>query len=98
MALYALCVSCASFVNAYAGPIALQRITWRYYIVYVVWDIFECIVIWFCVVETKGRTLEELDEIFQDPHPVQASLRKHKVAIVEGKRGAAQAIPIQDAA
>jgi hypothetical protein len=29
----------------------------QYYIVYVVWDLFECAVIWFCAVETKGRTL-----------------------------------------
>ncbi|KAJ7930117.1 hypothetical protein B0H13DRAFT_915479 [Mycena leptocephala] len=92
MAMYALWVSCASFVNAYAGPIALQKITWKYYIVYVVWDVFECVVIWFCVVETRGRTLEELNEIFEDPHPVRASLRKRKVAVVED-RGPVKAIP-----
>lgn len=57
MALYAFAVSCASFVNTYAGPIALGRITWKYYIVYIAWDLFECIVIFFCAVETKGRTL-----------------------------------------
>jgi len=99
MALYALVVSCASFVNTYAGPIGLQRITWRFYIVYVVWDLFECVVVYFCVVETKGRTLEELDEIFSDPHPVRASLRKRKVAIVnEGGKGQAHAIPVKEAA
>ena len=72
---YSLAVSCASFVNTYAGPIALERIKWKvrlpfhvasmnlplslfqYYIVYVVWDIFECCMIWFFAVETKGRTL-----------------------------------------
>ncbi|KAJ7498590.1 general substrate transporter [Mycena latifolia] len=95
MAMYALAVACASFVNTYAGPIALQRITWKYYIVYIVWDLFECIVIWFCVVETRGRTLEELDEIFEDPHPVRASLRKRKVAVVEDN-GAVQAIPVKE--
>ncbi|KAG6817891.1 hypothetical protein H0H87_001723 [Tephrocybe sp. NHM501043] len=34
MALYAFAVSCASFVNAYAGPIVLGKITWKYYIVW----------------------------------------------------------------
>ncbi|KAJ7682444.1 general substrate transporter [Mycena polygramma] len=96
MALYALCVSCASFVNTYAGPIALQRIAWKYYIVYVVWDLFECVVIWFAVVETRGRTLEELNEIFEDPHPVRASLRKRKVAVVKEEDGAVQAIPVKE--
>jgi len=87
MAVYAFAVNCASFVNTYAGPIALQRIQWKYYIVYIVWDLFECVIIWFCAVETKGRTLEELDEIFADPHPVRASIRKQKVAVVEKTDG-----------
>lgn len=87
MALYAFAVSCASFLNTYAGPIALGNITWRYYIVYVVWDLFEAAVIWWCAVETKGRTLEELNEIFEDPHPVRASLAKHTVALVKEKEG-----------
>ncbi|KAF5393166.1 hypothetical protein D9757_001239 [Collybiopsis confluens] len=33
MAMYSLAVSCAGLVGNYAGPIALQRITWKYYIV-----------------------------------------------------------------
>lgn len=32
---------------------------------YVVWDLFECVMIYFFAVETKGRTLEELNEIFE---------------------------------
>ncbi|TFK43784.1 general substrate transporter [Crucibulum laeve] len=87
MAVYAFAVSCASFVNTYAGPIALGRIQWRYYIVYIVWDLIECVVIWLCAVETKGRTLEELDEIFASPHPVRTSIAKRKVAIVEKADG-----------
>ncbi|KAL0568874.1 hypothetical protein V5O48_013100 [Marasmius crinis-equi] len=65
MALYSLAVSCAGLVGQYAGPIALQNISWKYYIVYICWDLFECVMIWFFAVETKGRTLEELDEIFE---------------------------------
>jgi len=88
MAVYAFAVSCASFVNTYAGPIALGRIQWKYYIVYIAWDLFECVVIYFFAVETKGRTLEELDEIFDDSHPVRASLSKRKFAVVEKADGA----------
>ncbi|KAJ6583773.1 general substrate transporter [Mycena sp. CBHHK59/15] len=95
MAMYALAVACASFVNTYAGPIALQRIGWKYYLVYIVWDLFECVVIYFCVVETRGRTLEELNEIFEDPHPVRESLHKRKVAVVDGNSGAV-AIPVDE--
>ncbi|KAF7290931.1 MFS domain-containing protein [Mycena chlorophos] len=95
MALYSLIVACASFVNTYAGPIGLQRIKWKFYLVYVVWDLFECVVIYFCVVETKGRTLEELEEIFNDPHPVRASLRVRKVAVVTDE-GHQQAVAVQE--
>ncbi|CAA7260105.1 unnamed protein product [Cyclocybe aegerita] len=85
MALYVFAVSCASFVNTYASPIALGRdyLAGKYYIVYIAWDLFECTVIWFCAVETKGRTLGELNEMFEDPNPMKASTRKHKVAIVK---------------
>ncbi|KAF9006626.1 general substrate transporter [Cyathus striatus] len=86
MAVYAFAVNCASFVNTYAGPIALGRIQWKYYIVYVVWDLVECMVIWLCAVETKGRTLEELNEIFDDPRPVRASIVKQKIALVKAER------------
>ncbi|KAJ7591651.1 general substrate transporter [Mycena floridula] len=98
MAMYALAVSCASFLNTYAGPIALQKITWKvlqYYIVYIVWDLFEAVVIWFCAVETKGRTLEELEEIFESAHPVRTSLQKHKVAVVE-KAGKVQMVEVDE--
>ncbi|KAJ7215631.1 general substrate transporter [Mycena rebaudengoi] len=81
---YALAVACASFVNTYAGPIALQNIGWKV-CVYVAWGLFECVVIYLFVVETRGRTLEELNEIFEDPNPVKASIRKRKVALAGDK-------------
>ena len=43
------------------------------------WDIFEFIFIYLFFVETKGRTLEELDEIFESPNPRKASTAKHFV-------------------
>ena len=36
----------------------------------------------FCV-ETRGRTLEELDEVFSQPWPAMASARKRKIAVRE---------------
>ncbi|KAJ6613349.1 hypothetical protein B0H10DRAFT_1951607, partial [Mycena sp. CBHHK59/15] len=64
---------CASFVNTYATPIALASIQWKLYCVFIAWDVFACVVIWLCAVETAGRTLEELNEIFEDSRPVRAS-------------------------
>lgn len=66
----------AEFVNTYATPIALQKIAWRLYIIYAVWNVVQTLWIYFFFVETRGRTLEELDYIFESKHPVRESLKK----------------------
>ena len=40
---------------------------------------------YFTVVETKGRSLEELEEIFNDPRPVKKSLQKHEIVVIQGQ-------------
>ncbi|KAF7355620.1 MFS lactose [Mycena sanguinolenta] len=77
LAVVALIQSLAALVNNYAGAVGFQAIGWEYIMVWAIWDVAETVIIWFCAVETKGRTLEELDEIFEDRHPVKASLNKH---------------------
>ena len=42
-------------------------------------------VMYVSVVETKGRSIEELEEIFNDPHPVKRSLQKHEVVVRSGE-------------
>ncbi|GAB5590713.1 hypothetical protein Unana1_05613 [Umbelopsis nana] len=64
MAVQGLCVNLALFFNSYINPIALTAIGWKYYLVYCVWLIVEVFVVWKFYVETKGRTLEELADIF----------------------------------
>jgi hypothetical protein len=39
----------------------------------------------FTLPETKGRTIEELEELFLEANPVKASLRKKEVVIREGE-------------
>ncbi len=38
----------------------------------------------FTLPETKGRSVEDLDEIFESKYPVKASLAKQRVIVVEG--------------
>ncbi|KAG7441097.1 hexose transporter [Guyanagaster necrorhizus] len=57
-------ISVALIFNQYVNPIALDNIGWKYYIVYVCWIAFECVFLYFYVVETKGLTLEETAVIF----------------------------------
>jgi len=49
------------------------------------WDLFEAAFIYLFFVETKGRTLEELDEVFEAPNPRKASTKKSLVRRVNVK-------------
>ncbi|KAJ7069803.1 general substrate transporter [Mycena amicta] len=65
VAMYTLVASLASLVNTYATPIALAKIQWRLYFVFIGWDVLACVLIFLFAVETSGKTLEELEEIFR---------------------------------
>lgn len=47
------------------NPIAMQKISWRYYIVFCVILFLLFIVVWFLFPETKGYTLEEIRDLFE---------------------------------
>ncbi len=53
---------------------------------YIIWIVVEIVTIYFFFVETAGKTLEELGEIFEAPNPVKASIQKVKVDIDERGR------------
>ncbi|KFY28774.1 hypothetical protein V491_00295 [Pseudogymnoascus sp. VKM F-3775] len=80
-----LVVGLASFINTYATPIALERIGWKTYTIFLIFHFVYLGMLWWSIVETKGRSLEELQEIFTDPHPVKKSLQKHKILLVAGQ-------------
>jgi len=64
LAVMNLSVTCSLVFNQYVNPIALDALGYKYYIVYVVWDLFELLFMWRYAIETKGRTLEECSVIF----------------------------------
>ena len=72
------------FYNDFVTTIALSNIEWRYYFVFITWNIFVVVAVYFLFVETSGRTLEELTDIFRSQYPVKTSLSKSKI-IVEGE-------------
>ncbi|KAK3393329.1 general substrate transporter [Podospora didyma] len=79
-------VSAVSFINQFAGPIALGNIGYKYIYVFVAWDIVEAL-LWFLFgVESQGRTLEQLEWVYQQPNPVKASLKVDKIIIQDDGR------------
>ncbi|CAN6633806.1 high-affinity glucose transporter Hxt2p [Trichomonascus vanleenenianus] len=82
MMLHQIVGGCASFVNQYAAPIAMQNIGYWFYVFFALWDIVEAVVIYFLFVETKGRSLEELEEIFHSSNPRKFSTKKPTTVVL----------------
>ena len=53
-----------NFLIAEVTPIGFDNIKWRYYLVYVCINFAASLIIYFFFPETRGRSLEEIDEIF----------------------------------
>ena len=65
----------AALVNLFATPIALEKIGWRTYGIWIATCTLQAIYYYFFMVETKGHTLEEMDAIFAAKNPRDASLQ-----------------------
>ncbi|KAL6711409.1 hypothetical protein ACN47E_004343 [Coniothyrium glycines] len=79
MAFSALAVNAGGLLNQFAWPISLKEIGWKTYIVFTVWDAIQVVVFYFLLPETKKRTLEELDQVFEAKNPVKESLQKKRI-------------------
>jgi Na+/melibiose symporter-like transporter len=83
-----------NFIIAFVVPPMLDKISWGTYIFFAVWSALGGIFIFFCVPETKGKTLEEMDQVFgshtsnedlEEFAKVQA--RVGLTALIQGSRG-----------
>ncbi|KAK2594316.1 hypothetical protein QQS21_007961 [Conoideocrella luteorostrata] len=81
MAMSNLFVNLAGLLNQYAWSVSMANIGWKTYIIFTVWDAISVVIIYFTLPETKGRTLEELDNIFASKNPVKASTSKKKILV-----------------
>ncbi|KAK2761153.1 hypothetical protein FQN54_001674 [Arachnomyces sp. PD_36] len=71
-----LASSISSTIIQYGSGPAFADINYYFYLVFVGWDLFEIVFIYFFFPETKQRTLEELSEVFEAKNPVKKSLEK----------------------
>lgn len=78
-----LFLNIALMVNTYGISVGILAIGWKLYLVYIIWICVELVTIYFFFVETAGKTLEELTEVFDAPNPRKASTKKTKVEIDE---------------
>jgi MFS family permease len=74
-----LFLNVAIVVNTYGISVGIEKIGWKLYLVYIGWICIEMVIIYFFFVETAGRTLEELTDIFEAQNPKQASLKKTRI-------------------
>jgi len=59
-----LAIDLSLFFNQYINPIALARLTWKYYIFYDAWLLFELFIVWRFYLETRNTPLEEIVKHF----------------------------------
>ncbi|KAF3181594.1 hypothetical protein TWF225_006635 [Orbilia oligospora] len=84
MALNGLFIGIAGFYNLFVTSIAQVNIGWKYYYWFIAENALAAFLIFFIFVETKGRTLEQLDEVFNAPNPNKASRSKQHAEIEKG--------------
>ena len=83
----------STVINYSSGP-AFEDIGYYFYLVFVFWDLFEVVVMYFYFPETKERTLEELSEVFEAKDPVKKSLTKRDASTVLDTLGVKEKIVV----
>ncbi|KAH8654417.1 general substrate transporter [Tricladium varicosporioides] len=81
MAFSNMFVTCGTLVNQFGFPVALEKIKWKTYLVFVFWCMIQAGIVYLVMPETKNRTLEELDDIFKSKNPVKASVTKKRLEL-----------------
>lgn len=64
-------------------PISLGNIGYRTIFIFVGWDCIEALAWYLFGVESQGKTLEELDYIYEQPNPVKASKQLRKITVTD---------------
>ncbi|WWD19453.1 hypothetical protein CI109_103913 [Kwoniella shandongensis] len=76
MGVHVILSNTTNLYNTFVTAIALDAIGWKYYIIFVALNLVYAVVWNLFGVETRGRTLEELDAVFDAKFPPKAALQK----------------------
>jgi sugar porter (SP) family MFS transporter len=74
MSMCQMMINIANIIQSFVLSYGLNAYTWKFFSFYILFNAFALVMIYLYFPETKGRTLEEIDEIFQAPNPVKKSL------------------------
>jgi len=66
VALAYMVMHCTLILLVQVTPLALEDISWRYFIIFVVMDALFVVILYIFFPETKGKTLEEMEALFGD--------------------------------
>lgn len=79
----------ASFLNQFVNPIGMESLSWKYYLFYVGWLLVEIAVFYCLYPETKGYSLERMQEVFgeeiKDDRPEEKASIINEMRAVEHK-------------
>ncbi|KAF7337060.1 High-affinity glucose transporter [Mycena venus] len=79
----------ANVLISQVSPIGMARLQYRFYILFVVTNIANALIVFFFFPETKGKSLEEMDAVFGDqviPHALETK-QVHNVTAEDEKSG-----------
>jgi MFS family permease len=80
-----LFLNIAMVVNTYGISVGIEKIQWKLYLVYIGWICIEFAIVYFFFVETAGKTLEELKNIFEAPNPRKESVKRTTIEVSGGQ-------------
>ncbi|KAI7932053.1 MFS hexose transporter [Pyricularia oryzae] len=66
LSIFLFVMKTASVFNQFVNPIGMDALGWKFYLVYCCWLLIEITVFYFLYPETKGYTLERMQEVFGD--------------------------------
>jgi hypothetical protein len=91
-----------NFIIAFVVPPMLSGIGWGTYIFFAVWSALGGVFIWLCVPETKGKTLEEMDQVFGSHSSAEELEEFAKVqervgltALIQGRQSSGELSPME---
>lgn len=65
MGIFTFVLNGVALLFVFSFPFAMANLGWKTYMMNGSWDVLEVVFIWFYWVETKGKSLEEIDEVLE---------------------------------